>query len=182
MPRAARIRSQSGIYHVMLRGLDKRDIFLEDRDRQRFLVGMFRAKEKAEFELYGYCLMDNHVHSLLRESEEEVGNIVKRITVGYIGWHNRKYERTGHLFQNRFLSEPVETEGYLLTVLRYIHQNPVKAGLTQKPKDYPWSSFGDYDNIYKGKETIIDGDMVRGYLTKYKDFEKFMDNQGKMIY
>jgi REP element-mobilizing transposase RayT len=173
MARGPRTRSESGVYHVMLRGLDKRDIFLDDEDRIRFIDGLGKAKEKSEFELYGYCLMDNHVHILLKESED-IGTIVKRITVGYIGWHNQKYERTGHLFQNRFRSEPVETEGYLLTVLRYIHQNPVKAGLTRKPQDYRWSSYGDYMKIYSSSEAMIDGAIPLAYFPSRGSFEEFM--------
>lgn len=120
MPRQARVRSITGIYHIMLRGIDKRDIFLENEDKLKFLECIERAKAKGNFKVLGYCLMDNHIHMLLKESEE-IGTSIKRITVGYVGWHNKKYDRTGHLFQNRYLSEPVTTEEYLLTVLRYIH-------------------------------------------------------------
>ncbi|WP_422487151.1 transposase [Gudongella sp. DL1XJH-153] len=178
MARGPRIRSESGIYHVMLRGLDKRDIFLDDEDRIRFIEGMTKAKEKSEFILYGYCIMDNHIHILLKEAED-IGTIIKRITVGYIGWHNRKYERTGHLFQNRFRSEPVETEGYLLTVMRYIHQNPVKAGITKRPIEYKWSSYTDYEKIYRNVETIVDGELARSYFPTYKSFEEYMNTKNE---
>lgn len=119
MARQARKRSNTGIYHVMLRGIDKRDIFLDGEDREKFIENIIKAKEVGNFEIYGYCLMDNHVHLLIKE-DEEIGTNIKRITVGYVGWHNNKYERTGHLFQNRYKSEPVETESYLIIVLRYI--------------------------------------------------------------
>ena len=113
MPRRAREKSITGIYHIMLRGIDKRDVFLDDEDRMQFIENIIKAKQVGKFELYGYCLMDNHIHMLINEGEP-IGITVKRITVGYVGWHNRKYERTGHLFQNRYTSEPVETESYLL--------------------------------------------------------------------
>jgi REP element-mobilizing transposase RayT len=123
----------------MLRGIDKRNIFLDDEDRMKFIEKLLMAKKTAGFKLYGYCLMDNHVHLLIGE-QEETGISIKRITVGYVRWHNSKHERTGHLFQNRYMSEVVETEGYLINVLRYIHQKPVKAKITNYAKDYPWSS------------------------------------------
>jgi len=131
MPRQARKKSATGIYHIMLRGIDGRNIFLDDEDRSKFIEKLLSAKQNANFKLYGYCLMDNHVHLLIEENEE-IGTSVKRITVGYVQWHNNKYGRTGHLFQNRYNSEVVETESYLVTVLRYIHQNPVKANIVKE--------------------------------------------------
>ena len=132
MSRVSRKKSKTGIYHIMLRGIDKRNIFLDNEDRKKFIEKLKIARETAGFRLHGYCLMDNHVHLLIEENEE-IGTSIKRITVGYVQWHNNKHERTGHLFQNRYLSEPVETDAYLLTVLRYIHQNPVKAKITSIP-------------------------------------------------
>lgn len=148
MPRRARVKSSTGIYHIMLRGIDKRDIFLEDEDKVKFSENVRKAKEIGQFEIYGYCLMDNHVHLLLKENEE-IGTSIKRITVGYVGWHNKKYDRVGHLFQNRYLSESVTTEEYLLIVLRYIHQNPVKAKLVSNISEYRWSErHGDVSLVF----------------------------------
>ena len=173
MPRLARERSTTGIYHIMLRGIDKRDIFLDDEDKIKFLDSLSKAKEKGNFELYGYCLMDNHVHLLMKESEE-IGTSIKRITVGYVGWHNKKYERTGHLFQNRFLSESVASDKYLLTVLRYIHQNPIKAYMVNKVEDYSYSSFREYYRCYEDKESIIDPELTKDYFKTFEAFHKFM--------
>ena len=106
MPRYARKRSSTGIYHVMLKGIDGRDIFLDDEDKEKFIENMLKARDKGNFELYAYCLMDNHLHILIKESEG-IGTSIKRIAVGYVQWHNNKYGRIGHLFQNRYLSEPV---------------------------------------------------------------------------
>ena len=92
MARQARKRSITGIYHIMLRGIDKRNIFLDDKDKMIFLQKLLKAKESANFNLYGYCLMDNHLHLLIHESEE-IGISIKRITVGYAIWHNNKYGR-----------------------------------------------------------------------------------------
>lgn len=174
MARQARKRSNTGIYHVMLRGIDKRDIFLDDEDKEKFIKVLIKAKESGKFEMLGYCLMDNHVHILIKE-DEELGTSIKRITVGYVGWHNNKYERTGHLFQNRYKSEPVETEDYLITVLRYIHQNPVKAGITNKPEDYKWSSYKQYLLAYQGHSSFIDTELIRTYFKTIEGFSSYMN-------
>ena len=173
MGRQARKRSETGIHHVLLRGIDKRDIFLEDEDRQTFIQHLAQSREKGKFELYAYCLMDNHVHLLIKEGEE-IGASIKRIAVGYAGWHNKKYERTGHLFQNRFRSEPVETEAYLLTVLRYIHQNPVKAGMVTNSGEYPWSTYNHYINYYQNQPTLIDAELIKAYLQTEAEFIEYM--------
>lgn len=169
MPRLARVKSITGIYHIMLRGIDKRDIFLEDEDIIKFLENISNAKKICNFEIYGYCLMDNHVHMLMKEYEE-IGTSIKRIIVGYVGCHNKKYERTGNLFQNRYLSEPVTTEGYLLTVLRYIHQNPVKAKMVNNAQDYRWSSYYNYYLIYNEQNTMIDGNLIKTYFNTIEKF------------
>lgn len=137
-----------------------------------------KAKEKAKFELFGYCLMDNHVHLLIKENEK-IGISIKRIAVGYVSWHNNKYARAGHLFQNRFKSEVVETESYLLTVLRYIHQNPVKAKMVKSAKQFAWSSFKQYEHFYQNKDSYIDGQIIRYYLKTLTDFESYMNALNK---
>jgi len=88
--------------------------------------------------------MSNHIHLVLKEGEEDLGTVFKRIGASYVYWYNWKYNRSGHLFQDRFKSEPVEDDTYFLTVLRYIHQNPIKAGITGNISNYPWSSYAEY--------------------------------------
>lgn len=176
MARQARERSSTGIYHIMLRGIDKRNIFLDNEDREKFIDYIIKAKRAGDFELYGYCLMDNHVHLLIKE-DEEIGRSIKRITVGYVGWHNRKHERTGHLFQNRFRSESVETESYLLTVLRYIHQNPIKAKVVKKLEDYEWSSYNHYLFTYEGDESFIHPEIIKSYFTTADSFVSHMNEE-----
>lgn len=144
MPREARKKSRLDIYHVMLRGINRQVIFEEDEDYEKFLEVVKDCKEICGFTLYAYCLLGNHIHILLKAGKEEPGLIFKRIGVRYVYWYNFKYGRTGHLFQDRFKSEPVDDEGYFLAVLRYILQNPVKAGLCDKAEEYRWSSCRDY--------------------------------------
>lgn len=128
----------------MLRGINHQDIFYDGEDHIRFLDTLQRVKELSETVIYGYCLMGNHVHLLLREGNEGISAVMKRLGTGYARWYNWKYERSGHLFQDRYKSEPVETDSYLITVLRYIHNNPVKANLVTRPEDWKWSSCKTY--------------------------------------
>ncbi len=177
MPRKARKRSASGIYHIVTRGINRQDIFHEDEDYRHYLQILKQIKREDKCEIYGYCLMTNHVHLLIKEENEDISKIMKRIGVKYAGWYNWKYERSGHVFQGRFKSECVEDENYLLTVIRYIHANPVKAGIVKKSEDYYWSSCSRY---YKGrKNTLVNPEFILDLFGTKKveaidKFEKFM--------
>ena len=138
MPRTARKKSETGIYHIMLRGMDRRALFTDDEDCERFIETLKRVKELSKFQLFSYCLMGNHVHLLLREGEEPLELVFKRLGVSYVYYYNWKYQLQGHLFQDRFRSEPVDDDAYFMDVLRYICQNPIKAGLSENVTDYPW--------------------------------------------
>ena len=140
MVRSLRKESASGIHHVILRGVSRQEILHDDSDCRRFLDTVLKYKRNAGVQVYGWCLMRNHVHLLIREGEEEISATMKRIAVSYARYYNDKYEVSGHVFQDRFRSQPVETDGYLMRVTRYIHQNPVKAGFVVKPDDWQWSS------------------------------------------
>ena len=129
----------------MLRGANRKDIFHDDKDRIRYLNTLNKYKNNGKaFQVYGWCLMNNHIHLLLQEGKLTVADILKRTGVSFAGYYNRKYNAMGHLFQDRFKSEGVDGDAYLLTVVRYIHQNPVKAGMVQHPADWPWSSCSGY--------------------------------------
>jgi putative transposase len=147
MPRKGRKKSRSGVYHIMMRGINRQTIFEDDEDRHKFLETLKKYKDISGYELYSYCLMDNHVHLLMREIEEPIAKLIKRISSSYVYWYNVKYERIGHLFQERFKSENVESEAYFLTVLRYIHQNPLKAWLANNVWDCKWTSIYEYVHI-----------------------------------
>ncbi|MDD4803514.1 MAG: transposase [Syntrophomonas sp.] len=144
MTRQARKMSNTGIYHVIMRGNEKKSIFADRDDKQRFLEGIKSKKKESSFMLYAYCLMDNHVHLLLNTYNENLAEIMKSITVRYASFYNCKYNRVGHVFQDRFKSEPVEDQRYLLGVIRYIHNNPLKAGIVGSAADYEWSSLSNY--------------------------------------
>ncbi len=161
MARVAREQSSTGIYHIMFRGINRQTIFEDDQDKTRFLDTLNEFKDICGYELYGYCLMDNHVHLLIREIDETISSIIKCICSSYVYWYNAKCERCGHLFQERFKSEVVETGGYFLTVLRYFHQNPIQAGLEKNIGEYKWTIYGEYIKNSK----IVDIDYALNYFS-----------------
>lgn len=133
----------------MLRGTDGRNIFSDDEDCKRFLSILRDTKEKSEFDLYAWCLMGNHVHLLIKEGEEPLEKIFKRLGVSYVSYYNKKYSLRGHLFQDRFRSEAVDTQEYFLDCMRYICQNPVKARLAKTPFDYEWLGLSGVNGVMK---------------------------------
>ena len=181
MPRSSRSKSSTGYHHIMLRGINRSNIFESDQDKAFFLNSMYRAREKSSFKVIGYCLMNTHVHLLLLESEE-IGVSIKRITVSYVQWFNRKYNRVGHLFQNRYKSEPIEDERYLMAVLRYIHQNPIKAGMVKEAAKYNWSSYNEYLKMYDSNNYLIDEEIMKAYFDSKKSFIEFHNQMSKENY
>jgi len=158
MSRAARKTSETGIYHIMARGINRQDIFQDEEDKGVYLERLTRYKEECGFEIYAYCLMDNHIHLLIKEGKVKISDVMKKLGTSYAYFYNWKYERTGHLFQDRYRSENVEDDEYLLQVVRYIHQNPLKEGLSLEE----WTSYKDYVN----KRGITDRDLIFGMLNK----------------
>ena len=153
MPRTARKASLSNIYHVMMRGVNRQPIFENDGDRLHFMSVLKECKEKSGFRLHAFCLMPNHLHFLIEPAGEPLDLVFRRIGIRYAVWYNRKHQRAGHLFQDRFRSENVENDRYYMTVLRYILQNPMKAGLESRLGTYRWSSYLAYE---KGTGSLTD--------------------------
>lgn len=141
MPRKARKESSTQIYHIILRGNNRQLLFLNDEDRYLFLDRIFKYSEQLNIEIYSYCLMGNHVHILLGNApKKNLSLYVQKLANSYVYYFNRKYECSGHLFQGRFKSEPVEDDTYFKTVLRYILQNPEKANISSFT-NYKWNSY-----------------------------------------
>ncbi len=162
MPRGKRIKSASGIYHIMLRGINRQILFTDGEDYRKFLDTVAQYKEECGFEIYAWCLMSNHVHLLLRENSVPLEQIFRKIGARYVYWYNSKHERTGHLFQDRFKSEVITGSAYFLNVVRYIHMNPVKAGICSRPEEYPYCSYKDY---FRGAN-LIDAFFLLGIMTE----------------
>lgn len=171
MPRTARKKSSTGIYHVMLRGINRQSIFLDEIDYDKFIYTLKDVKEASHCNFYAYCLMENHVHLLVKENEEDISKTVSKIASSFVLWYNRKYKRVGYLFQDRFKSEPVETENYFYTVIRYIHQNPVKAEICLTPGEYKYSSYSEYFSNGRALGICSCGSVLKKY--GYDNFLQF---------
>ena len=169
MPRAARTRSSTGIYHIMLRGVNRQRIFEDEEDSLRFLTTLDRFNKEQGVVLYAWCLMGNHAHLLLGFGEASPELLMKKISCSYVYYFNRKYDRIGPLFQDRFRSENVVNEAYLAAVIRYIHKNPEKAGLASM-EDYRWSSYREYLDAPRYTDTAS---MLEWFGGKAA-FEEFM--------
>jgi REP element-mobilizing transposase RayT len=174
MPRTARKLSKTETYHVMMRGVNNQQIFNDDEDCVTFLTFLKECKDISGFKLYAYCLMGNHIHLLLQTGKEGLAQTIKRLGTKYAYRYNLKYNRIGHLFQDRFKSEPIEDDRYFFAALRYIHQNPVKAGLAKRIDRYRWSSYGEYINGF----VLVDKDSAPAALDKkeFIDFNKTKNN------
>lgn len=142
MGRIPRIHFSGAIYHVFSRGVDGRDIYLDDSDRVYFLSVLTRVCSELSVELIAYCLMGNHYHLAVKIRDIPLGVIMHRILTPYALRFNARYDRAGHLLQARYNAKICLDAAYLSTVVRYIHTNPVKAGLVTRPSEWPWSSAG----------------------------------------
>lgn len=167
------MKSSTGIYHAMMRGINQQMIFQDYEDSEKFLSVLAECKEICNFKLHAYCLMGNHVHLLIQERDEPLDLIFKRIGSRYVYWYNIKYKRVGHLFQDRYKSQPVENDEYFLSVLRYIHHNPVKAKLVEKIEEYKFSSY----NCYFDNDDLVDKDFALSLISneKFVEFHKKTD-------
>ena len=164
MARRPRESSGTGIYHVMIRGINRQNIFDDEEDYTHFISVLYQQvcptdeitgkPLPSRCIFYAYCLMSNHVHLLIRESSECLASVIKRIAVSYAQYYNKKYIRFGHLFQDRFKSEPVNDNAYFFTLIQYIHQNPVAAGISCDVASYRWSSWSEYERAGVGIQEI----------------------------
>lgn len=123
--------------------MNRQDIFFDDEDRHRFIETIKRFQKELNVQITAYCLMSNHVHILL-QANEELSVFVKKISSSYVFWFNRKYGRVGHLFQDRYKSEAIDSDSYLMTAMRYILRNPQKAGICPVER-YKWSGFSEIE-------------------------------------
>jgi REP element-mobilizing transposase RayT len=132
------------VSHVIARGNERRPLFRDDRDRETYLDLLADSCGRHHARVFAYCLMPNHVHLALQTGPVPVSRVVHAVHSRYAQHFNRRYDRSGHLFQGRFRALVIDREAYLLEVVRYIHRNPVKARLAARPEDFPWSSHRSY--------------------------------------
>ncbi len=182
MPRTQRIPSPTGVYHVMMRGINRENIFHDELDflkMEKILRSLAKPVDKKGVptpplcKIFAYCIMTNHIHLLIAELSEPISLVIKRLGIAYASYYNKRRQRTGPLFEGRFRSEPVDECDYFITLLHYIHYNPVKAGMTSKPGWYRWSSWHEYE---------LPEDMVdRGFCQQNIPFKNYTRSQVKEI-
>lgn len=169
LARLQRKYSNTGCYHIMLRGNERKNIFLDDEDRLRFINILHKKQSEAELSYYAYCIMDNHVHLVLKDYINEISLIMKGIATSYAMYFNNKYQRVGHVFQDRFKSEAVEDERYLMSVIRYVHYNPIKANMVESPEHYLWSSYQWYMDPDEEEGKLVDAQYILGMIAENRD-------------
>ncbi|SKC57350.1 transposase [Maledivibacter halophilus] len=182
MGKKKRIWYPGAVYHIMNRGNRRSAIFKDNEDYQVYLTILKETMEKYEYILYAYCLMTNHIHMQIETKNVEIWKIMRYINLSYTKYFNNKYNFIGHLFQGRYRAGIIESDAYNLQTSRYIHLNPVKASMVEKPVEYKWSSYGVYMGEIKN-DIVIDEKILSYFRNKsrklYKEYveSKLMDQQ-----
>ena len=173
MARTPRLEVEGGLYHITARGNNRRHIFDDDDDHQKFLGLLAEAKTKLPFYLYAYCLMTNHVHLLIERRQDAISRVMHRLLTGYSRYYNRRHDRVGHLFQKRYHATLCQTDQYLAELVRYIHLNPVRARIVRDPASCSYSSHRAYLGLEKSR--LVDSEPVLRHFgaTKKAARERF---------
>lgn len=167
MSRPARIEFEGAFYHVTSRGNEKRKVFLDDGDKNTFIAILKDYRDKLKAVYHSFVLMDNHYHLLLETPLANLTSIMHGINSRYTGYFNRKHKRIGHLFQGRYKALVVDKEPYLLELSRYVHLNPVRAGICEKPEQYHYSSYPGYID-FKNQLDWVEYSWVLGQFHQNK--------------
>jgi putative transposase len=185
MARALRLEGEGSVYHVIARGNERKAVFRDDRDREAYLERLAKYRERFGFRVLAFCLMDNHVHLAVERGAEKLSRVMLALQSSYSQAFNRRHGRVGHLFQGRYQAFLVDKDRYLLALIRYIHENPVKAGVVARPGEYVWSS----DRYYrrgKGPEWLDLGLVLslfgRGRQVAVSRYRRFMGDEAADSY
>jgi REP element-mobilizing transposase RayT len=163
MPRRLRLEYAGAIYHVMARGNARQKIVRDDADRRRLVEGLEHAVIRYGWELTSYAVMGNHLHLLVKTPRPNLGAGMQCVLSGYAIWSGRRWRRTGHLFQGRYRAEMIEEESYYWTVSRYIHLNPVRAGLVSRPERWAWSSYPGYRDPRRAQDSVAHDQLLQAW-------------------
>ena len=158
MARKPRIEFEGAFYHVLTRGNQKQKIFKENDDLNIYLEILFDYKKRYNYYLFSYVLMSNHVHLLIQTQKTPLSKILQGVNQRYTAYFNRKYKTVGHLFQGRYKAILCDRDEYMLSLVKYIHMNPVRARVAESPAGYKWSSHSTYSK--RITEGIVDTDIV----------------------
>jgi REP element-mobilizing transposase RayT len=164
MARKPRVHFPTALYHVIARGNQRQAIFLDEKDLRTYLSYLSEYKKKHSFHLYSYALMKNHL--LLEAEETPLAKIMQVLQFRYTRYFNKRYRKVGHLFQGRYKAILCDKDIYFLELVRYIHLNPVRAGMVRDPEKYSWTGHLSY--MGKGKVDLLDKDLALSQFGKSK--------------
>ena len=162
MARKPRIELPGGLYHVISRGNNRRKIFRSHDDYLKLLDTLEVQKSKLPFYLYAYCLMPNHLHLLIEMRDDSISRIMQRVLTTYSQYHNRKYNKIGHVFQGRYKSILCQTDNYLAELVRYVHLNPMRARMVKRADEYEYSGHRAYVGL--DRRGLVDAEPVLRYF------------------
>lgn len=165
MPRVRREKCSNSIYHVIVRGNNREDLFRDYMDREVYLKRVKHYKEKFQMEIYAYCMMTNHVHLVVYDNGQDISKFMQGLNLSYAIYFNKKYDRCGHVFQGRFTSVMVKSDDYFIHVSKYVHLNPVKAHIVADAAEYNWSSFKCYMEN-QDKRKIVNTERILKYFSE----------------
>jgi len=172
MSHVKRQESSTGLYHVFVRGINKENIFEQVREKNYFKRIIKKYLDKYDVEIHAYCIMSNHAHLIIKSIEKEkLSYFMSNILAEYAEYYNYKHNRNGHVFQNRFGSECIESEKYYWNCIKYIHLNPVKAFMVSSALDYKYSSIGEYRRYRNG---LLHQNAIQNYKKRFENWETYL--------
>lgn len=184
MPRPPRIHYRGAIYHVTFRAMDGAPVFASDAMKLRFLMDLLKVRRRLPFVILSYCIMTNHVHLVIMVDGAPLARIMQRLLTRFSIRYNRLNGRVGHVFQRRYDARLCTSDDYLIALLRYVHRNPVKAGMVRRPEDWRWSSHLDYLGLREGGFVdtslglaVFHPDIVRARRLYRKFVDKDVDDR-----
>lgn len=170
MPIKRRQESNTGFYHVIVKGINNERIYNQKRERIYFKKIILKYLKKYQVEIFAFCIMSNHAHVIIRAELQELSMFMAVILAEYANYYNYKHKRNGHVFQNRFISECIENESYFWNCIRYVHMNPVKAGMVKNPLRYAYSSMKEY---YTHTPLVLHENALVLYERHFAGYEVF---------
>lgn len=165
MARKARLKAEDAIFHIMCKSITEVNLFRDDEDKNKYLFLIKKYKKLYNVKIYGYCLMDNHAHLLVDSNGADISKVMHGINFSYAMYFNKKYERDGHLFKDRFMSKIVDNDRYLKTVSLYIHNNPKDiVGFKDCPEKYFFSSLAIFIGKRRDHFKLVDYGFIMSFF------------------
>jgi len=182
MPRRARIDASGALHHIICRGIERRKIFRNNTDKDDFVNRLSQVLSETNTPCYAWALLSNHLHLLLRTGNAPIATIMRKVLTGYVVNFNRRHKRYGHLFQNRYKSIICEDDPYLLELTRYIHLNPLRAGVVEsleKLNRYQWSGhavlIGKIERKWQDTATML-GYLGNSHEEAIEEYARFIED------